>query len=100
MRISDWSSDVCSSDLRAHPGKRGKRQHHAVRRGNRPHRRRVPTRRPTTLPAHDLADPTTDNNAKPPPTPEPRRLQPLRGHDHSSTRSEEHTSEIQSLMLI
>src|SRR3546814_18921039 len=27
MRISDWSSDVCSSDLRDHPVVRGRRQH-------------------------------------------------------------------------
>src|SRR3546814_3352703 len=27
MRISDWSSDVCSSDLRARDRRRGQRQH-------------------------------------------------------------------------
>src|SRR3546814_2651048 len=74
MRISDWSSDVCSSDLRdARP--------------NRPQRAcRESTHRPCLRPVH--AD-------------KPRQVQAVRRpHRCRADRSEEHTSELQSLMRI
>src|SRR3546814_2384918 len=90
MRISDWSSDVCSSDLR-HEGELGfqliaARRHQQV---GEIHRRRTH--------AHaNLARPGDGNR-------------PVREHDpgmigkqfaHLNSRSEEHTSELQSLMRI
>src|SRR3546814_5487956 len=93
MRISDWSSDVCSSDLPADhsPGEPGddhdgehcdEGQEHAV------HVRPVGT----ASGVHDVA---------------PRGLCEVepdqrddRTHHHGRHRSEEHTSELQSLMRI
>src|SRR3546814_1801945 len=82
MRISDWSSDVCSSDLRA--------------------------RRPAgggSSPAGGVADPAFWILPRPPP-PRPynraanqQRRQSSRP-DQREDRSEEHTSELQSLMRI
>src|SRR3546814_2099609 len=111
MRISDWSSDVCSSDLRTRHRRalqrRGKDQRRgvlrqrrlgaaAVRQGARPPRQSddgqgqghggalVQGRRART--SYDLS------------------FQPVRKIHHTasrhSTRSEEHTSELQSLMRI
>src|SRR3546814_5135198 len=88
MRISDWSSDVCSSDLR-----RGKRLSRALHReGGDPvpallHRlhRQPPRRRvATTLGVR----------------PRPGQRRGARGHGPERARSEEHTSELQSLMRI
>src|SRR3546814_7162028 len=79
MRISDWSSDVCSSDLPA-LSKRGSKPRglgpvaQACRAGRRWRERRKPIR-----------------SAE-----EYRRLRPC----CSSHRSEEHTSELQSLLRI
>src|SRR3546814_10082171 len=73
MRISDWSSDVCSSDLPGHDRLSDERV--SCRGAARPYRRRAP-----------LSDP------------------PLVGGHHDDQRraahirSEEHTSELQSLM--
>src|SRR3546814_2116698 len=66
MRISDWSSDVCSSDLGAARRSPPRRRRAARPRRSRPRARRDPAGR----------------------QPLPRRL----------SRSEEHTSELQSLM--
>src|SRR3546814_10478969 len=107
MRISDWSSDVCSSDLcRGHPA-RGR-----ARPGCRPHgdgagisllapQAAAPRRAAAALslyrrcrplrPGADLEDRTGGGTARP--------LQRRRLSD-SSLRSEEHTSELQSLMRI
>src|SRR3546814_4096225 len=89
MRISDWSSDVCSSDL--HP-----RRHHAARLPRpgrrtglfragaervRPRRRPLPELRPAAEAGADR--PAGDGVVRALPT-----------------RSEEHTSELQSLMRI
>src|SRR3546814_4455947 len=95
MRISDWSSDVCSSDL---PGsveylvrRRHRAQpHHAGldprnRRGHDPHQRR----RSRFLTGSARADDQRRRAVI-----DPRRI--AGGHD----RSEEHTSELQSLMRI
>src|SRR3546814_4136759 len=84
MRISDWSSDVCSSDLRE-PRREPARLPHACE----PPRHALCVGRPT------------------PPwlwhRPSDRLLPPRRGfrsRRRSSARSEEHTSELQSLMRI
>src|SRR3546814_6565219 len=122
MRISDWSSDVCSSDLCCSPS---------------PTRAHPPTT--TTTPRHwqpsasppSPAPPTSSRTCSPPhwtavtsragPTPTPRRCDqapgerggtrqrrapgPTRlrtigfvGRGEAMLRSEEHTSELQSLM--
>src|SRR3546814_3455888 len=105
MRISDWSSDVCSSDLAGHK-EQGT--------GNREHKEGG-KRRPAMVAAFCCAGGTT---------PEPVSLQacprrsglsrelfraPCRGHEapgsapslaRDAGRSEEHTSELQSLMRI
>src|SRR3546814_4020103 len=90
MRISDWSSDVCSSDLAAR--RLGQSQQpldghrHRVRPGARSARReRAPGHRPPLSPAARRAP------------------QPRAGGDcglGGEGRSEEHTSELQSLMRI
>src|SRR3546814_10329398 len=98
MRISDWSSDVCSSDLRDDGGER---------------RRRLAAGNQIAAGDENLADPARDGRfdagiAK------VERREPFgrtrrrnlrftftqgRGR-HVRTRSEEHTSELQSLMRI
>src|SRR3546814_8219815 len=88
MRISDWSSDVCSSDLGEHS-----RDRHS-----RPARRARPRHGPQTVwiglrsrsdRGHLAASATRMLRATAP------------GSDRSrQTRSEEHTSELQSLMRI
>src|SRR3546814_5474449 len=91
MRISDWSSDVCSSDLHR-PARRGQRLREAAA-GHA--RGRLPARLlaeeaaadPQRAPRLRLADRTRG----------PRRPG-LRGR--RAVRSEEHTSELQSLMRI
>src|SRR3546814_1523688 len=101
MRISDWSSDVCSSDLQPQveqqdePEQLGLRHHQAARQ-QRQHR--------------DAADECqVESRAAQPPT---RQALDLRRRYHSphphlpiqpqdgAARSEEHTSELQSLMRI
>src|SRR3546814_5540783 len=88
MRISDWSSDVCSSDLRRNSGTDGARRH-AVECHLRLARR---------FPGH-LAP---RQHSAPPPgrahTVEHRIANRLLIARHQ--RSEEHTSELQSLMRI
>src|SRR3546814_8796446 len=94
MRISDWSSDVCSSDLRSlaqgAPRQAPDGQRRAARsdRSEAQARLRVP-------PRHRRSDllPLVDDGDEPPP-----RF-PLAGRDAARLpRSEEHTSELQSLM--
>src|SRR3546814_10143952 len=87
MRISDWSSDVCSSDLRQTPGARvraGEQTiffqilHHVADGGGREVERRELRQRARSdrLPGLEI------------------------GIDDQPERSEEHTSELQSLMRI
>src|SRR3546814_1974525 len=102
MRISDWSSDVCSSDLAAAAGGAGntgaRRCAHAqghARRG-----------------AVDPIFPFAGQSLHLPGCRDPRHLPdwpargagcgpgPLSGCDYRALRSEEHTSELQSLMRI
>src|SRR3546814_6638059 len=85
MRISDWSSDVCSSDLAARVRRRGTAGRCRRRGGGARHRH-----------FHALANPARDA----------RRLSS--GHMSArlpsgivvGARSEEHTSELQSIMRI
>src|SRR3546814_9684021 len=95
MRISDWSSDVCSSDLRRdgqreEQPQRGERGRHEGPGGKLEAHAGVPSRRHAGLvPASNL--PRTPAFAA--------RWMPeqVRG-DGGRSRSEEHTSELQSLM--
>src|SRR3546814_4515271 len=84
MRIRDWSSDVCSSDLGVHVNQR----HNAKRQNtNRSALLRRSRRNPRELrfcPLHQLLDQ------------QGRQSNPAA----TSPRSEEHTSELQSLMRI
>src|SRR3546814_4423369 len=83
MRISDWSSDVCSADLHIHPPAR-----------------RFLQRRPLGL---LLRYPQGRPLLRPRPRRAPRHRHPPRVSQrarHPVPRSEEHTSELQSLMRI
>src|SRR3546814_3689688 len=95
MRISDWSSDVCSSDLRR---KKEKGQWltpdtRAIPTGNGPRwagpvQTAPPT--PKATACSSIHDPARPMQATPRPAHQPS----------STSRSEEHTSELQSLMRI
>src|SRR3546814_5579417 len=99
MRISDWSSDVCSSDLRVeHPGQR---PGNAV---DTQDAERTDQRDQEDDPEHDASAQALEVGAR-------LRLrrqalvgakfrQPLAGQAGGDQRSEEHTSELQSLMRI
>src|SRR3546814_7073202 len=103
MRISDWSSDVCSSDLHRRRRLRRPPLRPRVRRGHRPGRGAVPARedrggvgallRLMQLPVKIAAQ--VEKVA--PPSGSESRGGIARWH---SQRSEEHTSELQSLMRI
>src|SRR3546814_9102747 len=82
MRISDWSSDVCSSDLQLRRRDAPRRAGTLPRRAGQCFWRSFPCRRQTDLPLLLLADQSV--------------LQADRRY--SCLRSEEHTSELQSLM--
>src|SRR3546814_3851277 len=115
MRISDWSSDVCSSDLRRgkEAGRGTNESHNAKRRGaslkhgrkaayhkhaGRHHRRSMDESGYRRRSLHCVRKPSVKTNL--------RRL--AHGTDeqqqaedrHRIPRSEEHTSELQSLMRI
>src|SRR3546814_7977847 len=101
MRISDWSSDVCSSDLVAEIGERGER-----RPADAEHRAEIEEDRraqPHFLGAGaqrnvDLEPPLVIGSAA------QRVVDQLvavdRRVEHRISKSEEHTSELQSLMRI
>src|SRR3546814_4699272 len=104
MRISDWSSDVCSSDLGSACPSFGRTaqakywtasENHAVRRGlhriGPAHHRR--SRSPSTGERLSESTLTADSQRS---TRAPRRAHQRAHHG----RSEEHTSELQSLMRI
>src|SRR3546814_8970794 len=108
MRISDWSSDVCSSDLTPPPGfpavrqlsgcvVRSQRTDKARRRG----RSLVDHSRSDCLaPLRARSDHWQDEGASSR-TASGNAVQPgASGWVQQSTRSEEHTSELQSLMRI
>src|SRR3546814_6541728 len=105
MRISDWSSDVCSSDLRiGRPQRRISRYAATLldRTPSRPSRRRARNGRPSYGPPTICRSPDEqlDSDA----ARDPRRslggLALLRARLALDPRSEEHTSELQSLMRI
>src|SRR3546814_6094908 len=87
MRISDWSSDVCSSDLDV--GVAARAAGDALDR-----RRRVVPAQPPALAAHRRAQghPVAIARLLP--------FDPAGAAAAAATRSEEHTSELQSLMRI
>src|SRR3546814_9455321 len=93
MRISDWSSDVCSSDLTLLPGQDGCRSSHC--RTASVHRR-IPcrTRRDACRPRPAWRP----HPARSRHNPRSACVRPRGSTGHS--RSEEHTSELQSLMRI
>src|SRR3546814_9621079 len=105
MRISDWSSDVCSSDL---PGRRSVRrllQPPLVSGASRPPMRMTPS--PASVSdGKDAFHVTVFQNARCPafagcPRPSPWRMSDRRGKpQHGLCRSEEHTYELQTLMRI
>src|SRR3546814_10132284 len=89
MRISDWSSDVCSSDL---PAARARRKHCAPP---------APATAaaappPRAVPAPAAAGVTKSTKTQPGSTRLPASAWPRRRT--CASRSEEHTSELQSLM--
>src|SRR3546814_5977362 len=120
MRISDWSSDVCSSDLRQSSGGTSRRQHRAWRR----YRRRFSHSADRWLmlkradgssalamvgclpePLDDLRVDLPRVGSVGPVELVPERVQvgaafALDELDRHVRRSEEHTSELQSLMRI
>src|SRR3546814_9719433 len=92
MRISDWSSDVCSSDLRRQR-RIGPRRVPDLLKGDGRGRGKL-----VTIGAHDRADLSRIDCSHP-----AQRAQPLflQFDDRpANKRSEEHTSELQSLMRI
>src|SRR3546814_8599316 len=97
MRISDWSSDVCSSDLARRIIHKVERDHRQEA-GKEDHLRRVPARPiveplPVSAGHHCL-----DEGAPEPARQAERKKGPEHGPDPG--RSEEHTSELQTLMRI
>src|SRR3546814_8522632 len=100
MRISDWSSDVCSSDLEAEsPGK--------AHQGARTARRCVGLNAPAKCDAahiarakHGLACGHDARDRFCPRTERPDRRSGDRRGPSRAGKSEEHTSELQSLMRI
>src|SRR3546814_1886447 len=82
MRISDWSSDVCSSDLSFRPAARARRAQRRAAAQSAPPGRRSRRRRGGQRDVGRTAAPVAAGTR-----PQPRR-------------SEEHTSELQSLMRI
>src|SRR3546814_2626708 len=95
MRISDWSSDVCSSDLASKPV--GSRSH--------PYTRAPCSRKPSAI-APPKAEPTPLTAIVRPARSGSEGIGELREMDvvldrrAALDRSEEHTSELQSLMRI
>src|SRR3546814_6254786 len=113
MRISDWSSDVCSSDLDAKPARAA--MNDAIRQEGKSrsaHARSIGLahavvcslcEQPEVMWAMLALKGTkvTERTAKSPCLPAIKALYPdLDRSEQSSPRSEEHTSELQSLMRI
>src|SRR3546814_9377187 len=104
MRISDWSSDVCSSDLRAGSARSGRDgRARRIRRPARPNRSPTSDERPAAereKRQKEGAGGERDRQAE-------HDLDELAGAaaavaegERQAGRSEEHTSELQSLMRI
>src|SRR3546814_3690127 len=94
MRISDWSSDVCSSDLLVEPDRhigrairrRTRQRERQKGRFNHSHKRKSPASSQRTRPRHRCSGSSRPHRA--------------RARATRLARSEEHTSELQSLMRI
>src|SRR3546814_2808350 len=86
MRISDWSSDVCSSDLRK-DDKEGHRAGAAVHPGHGGNQQAATKEHQQHSGRHDIA-------------PKEERQQRQHAKGKLPARSEEHTSALQSLMRI
>src|SRR3546814_10538662 len=107
MRMSDWSSDVCSSDLRAQ-GARDLRTHEAGRAGptGALRRRSMDMSMLETIETDAIAPRLSDGTAVSELIDFERREVSLRVHhdqeifEMEMERSEEHTTELKSLMLI
>src|SRR3546814_10786882 len=96
MRISDWSSDVCSSDLQ--PRGRDERQRHAGREQGRViEQHREPDARPHQRNARRQENEQARRQVEPGAE---KRDAHRSARRRLAERSEEHTSELQSLMRI
>src|SRR3546814_3056377 len=98
MRISDWSSDVCSSDLRpreAGCGDRQPRRRHPALQGGRDLLQVGHLRFAAEAAAEDLRVGHRGQHEAAVPQGQSQAMQ-----QHRQVRSEEHTSELQSLMRI
>src|SRR3546814_8614326 len=121
MRISDWSSDVCSSDLcgtkaRIHSGQRSKRRQFGYLAGSSQRNSPMPSERPfdrlphmgiDRRPSRDFYHSLVASKRTIPAGTSAElpavlfvRWEPWMIHPHGASRSEEHTSELQSLMRI
>src|SRR3546814_7949120 len=103
LRISDWSSDVCSSDLLGARGVSGDRsrtdpaRERATARDADPDRRGRRKRGRRTAAETERLDPARSRSAA---LGQIRKVQPPDQRNIGHQRSEEHTSELQSLMRI
>src|SRR3546814_7280115 len=93
MRISDWSSDVCSSDLREDAPEGRPHPHGAFRREDRPVREDDRLVSDLLRRGGRVLERDSD-------LPDVRPGTSSRRHREHARRSEEHTSELQSLMRI
>src|SRR3546814_3863311 len=107
MRISDWSSDVCSSDLRRSRAARCARSPHPALRATFSRKREKGFGPSENLEPRIPASPPPPPAPRPPPASTPPRTSarsPCRRTHWTARaappRSEEHTSELQSLMRI
>src|SRR3546814_3083494 len=99
MRISDWSSDVCSSDLRAAGGVAAERtQRHALRGGVGGAAVRAAELLDPRDVGEDVLEPAAGVAGQPIAIDRDRSVGGGAGRERQ--RSEEHTSELQSLMRI
>src|SRR3546814_7021474 len=108
MRISDWSSDVCSSDLFFRFSRRSTKRNVAVDPAGWPRRPARPDRRsdPQSSRLRPLAGEQSLPGGRPcagganPGAVESRQVRGWHESARLDVRSEEHTSELQSLMRI
>src|SRR3546814_2141627 len=99
MRISDWSSDVCSSDLNVRSESRNARS--VERQDNRgPERNWRDSRQVNRQAQRNSRDDRRDNRQSRPDWREGRQDNRTTSRNWRDSRSEEHTSELQSLMRI
>src|SRR3546814_8242244 len=97
MRISDWSSDVCSSDLVHHPDRPRERDDDEDDREDQREHRPPAFRAGVHVEEVDHVDDDLDEGEG---EDDERRRRPIGDRARHHDRSEEHTSELQSLMRI